>query len=387
MHKITEVTMKKIIVCLVLCSFFFNIKVHANELAFNAKSSYLMEYSTGKVLFEKNAEEKMFPASMTKMMSLVLVYEALNGNQIKEDDILTISENAASMGGSQIYLQPNEQMSVLDLIKSICIASANDAMVAMAEHISGSVSEFVNKMNEKAKEYQLVNTNFVNTTGLHDENHYSCAKDMAIIAQKLIEVGGNHLLEITSTYDAYIRENTDHPFWLVNTNKLVKHVESIDGLKTGFTQEALSCITLTAMKDNVRMIGVVMKEPDSKTRNKEAVELIQFGLSQMKYEPLLKKDEIFMEYEFDNGKPNLANLIYLNDIGSVVMKDEEVMIESMNLVNESFKLPLNKKDKVGSVEITLSNNQKLLVDVGVNSAINKMNFIDYFVKSWWRVLA
>lgn len=379
--------MKKIILVLILCTLFFNIKVNANELALNAKSAYLMEASTGKVLFEKNAEEKMFPASMTKMMSLILVYEALNSNQIKEEDVLTISENAASMGGSQIYLQPNEQMSVSDLLKSICIASANDAMVAMAEHISGSVSEFVNKMNEKAKEYNLINTNFENTTGLHDENHYSCAKDMAIIAQKLIEVGGNHLLEITSTYDAYIRENTDNPFWLVNTNKLVKHVESIDGLKTGFTQEALSCITVTAMKDNVRMIGVVMKEPDSKIRNKEVVELIQFGLSQMKYQPLFKKDDIFMEYEFDNGKPNLANLIYLNDIGTVIMKDEEVVIESMHLINESFELPLDKKDKIGSVEIILSNNQKLLVDVGVNSKIEKMNFIDYLVKSWWRVLA
>lgn len=379
--------MKKIILILIICTLFFNIKVNANELASNAKSAYLIEYSTGKVLFEKNAEEKMFPASMTKMMSLILVYEALNSNQMKEEDVLTISENAASMGGSQIYLQPNEQMSISDLLKSICIASANDAMVAMAEHISGSVSEFVNKMNEKAKEYHLVNTNFKNTTGLHDENHYSCAKDMAIIAQKLIEVGGSHLLEITSTYDAYIREKTDHPFWLVNTNKLVKHVESIDGLKTGFTQEALSCITVTAMKDNVRMIGVVMKEPDSKTRNKEVVELIQFGLSKMKYQPLLKKDEIFMEYVFDNGKPNLANLVYLNDVGTVVMKDEQVEIQSMNIIDESFHLPLNENDKVGRVEILLTNNQKLMVDVGVNQNIEKMSYIDYFAKSWWRVLA
>ena len=379
--------MRKIFLFLILCSLFFNHSVNANEFASHAKSAYLMEASTGKVLFEKNAEEKMFPASMTKMMSLILVYEALNSNQIKEEEILTISENAASMGGSQIFLQPSEQMSISDLLKSICIASANDAMVAMAEHISGSVSEFVKEMNEKAKEYHLVNTNFENTTGLHDENHYSCAKDMAIIAQKLIEIGGNHLLEITSTYDAYIRENTENPFWLVNTNKLVKHVDSIDGLKTGFTQEALSCITVTAIKDNVRMIGVVMKEPDSKTRNKEIVELIQFGLSQMKYQPLLKKDDIFMEYAFDNGKPNLANLVYLDDVGYVVMKDEEVMIESMNLVNESFELPLNEKDKIGRVEILLSNNQKISVDVGVNSKIEKMDFIDYFVKSWWRVLA
>lgn len=379
--------MKKIILFLILFSLFFNIKVNSVEFAKHAKSAYLMEESTGKVLFEKNAEEKLYPASMTKMMSLIIVYEALNKNQIKEEEIITISENAASMGGSQIFLQPNEQMSISDLLKSICIASANDAMVAIAEYISGSVSEFVNKMNEKSKELNLVNTNFVNTTGLHDENHYSCAKDMAIIAQKLIAVGGQHLLEITSTYDAYIRENTENPFWLVNTNKLVKHVEGIDGLKTGFTQEALSCITITASKNNVRMIAVVMKEPDSKTRNKEAVELIQYGLSQMKYQPLLKKDEIFMEFSFNNGKPNLANLLYLEDVGSVVMKDEEVGIDSMKLINESFQLPLKEKDKVGSVEITLTNQQKLIVDVGVSQMIEKMDFIDYLVMCWWRVLA
>lgn len=379
--------MKKIFLILILCSLFFNIKVDANELASNAKSAYLMEYSTGKVLFEKNAEEKLYPASMTKMMSLILIYDAFNHNQIKEEDIVTISENAASMGGSQIYLEPNEQMSVSDLLKSICIASANDAMVAMAEHISGSVSEFVNKMNEKAKELNLINTNFENTTGLHDDNHYSCAKDMAIIAQKLIEVGNEHLLEITSTYDAYIRENTENPFWLVNTNKLVKHVKEIDGLKTGFTQEALSCITVTANKDNVRMIAVVMKEPDSKTRNKEVVELVQYGLSQMRYQSLFKKDEVFMEYEFTHGKPNLMNLVYLNDVGTVLMKDDEVTIESMNLIEESYRLPLNEKDKIGSVEILLSNKEKLKVDVGVSQSIEKLSFIDYFVKSWWRVLA
>lgn len=379
--------MKKIILFIILCTLFLNQPIKAEELAVNAKSAYLIEMSTGKVLFEKNAEEKLYPASMTKMMSLLLFYEAFHSKQIQEDEILTISKNAASMGGSQIYLQPNEQMSVLDLLKSICIASANDAMVAIAEHISGSVSEFVNQMNKKAKELNLINTNFENATGLHDENHYSCAKDMAIIAQKLIELGGSHLLNITSTYDTYIREDTTNPFWLVNTNKLVKHIEGFDGLKTGFTQEALSCITVSASKDHVRMIGVVMKEPDSKTRNKEIVELIQYGFTQMKYQPLLKKEEIFSEYQFDNGKPNLANIVYLEDVGSVIMKDEEVIIESMDLMDESFQLPLNHLDKVGTVEIILSNQQKLYVDVGVNQIIQKMNFFDYFIRTWWRVLA
>ena len=199
--------MKTIIILFTILCLFSN-PVQSEELVPNAKSAYLIEYSTGKVLYEKNSEERLYPASMTKMMSLILVYEALNNNTIQMNQMITISPNAASMGGSQIYLEENEQMSVSDLLKSVCISSANDAMVALAETISGSVLEFVNKMNEKAKEYNLINTNFENTTGLHHENHYSCAKDMAIIAQKLIETGKEELLKTTSTYDSYIRENS-----------------------------------------------------------------------------------------------------------------------------------------------------------------------------------
>ena len=276
--------MKTILILFTILCLFSN-PVQSEELVPNAKSAYLIEYSTGKVLYEKNSEERLYPASMTKMMSLILVYEALNNNTIQMNQMITISPNAASMGGSQIYLEENEQMSVSDLLKSVCISSANDAMVALAETISGSVLEFVNKMNEKAKEYNLINTNFENTTGLHHENHYSCAKDMAIIAQKLIETGKEELLKTTSTYDSYIRENSEQPFWLVNTNKLIKSYDYVDGLKTGFTQEALSCITVTAKKDNIRLIGVVMKEPDSKTRNKEVMILINMGFSKVNYHP------------------------------------------------------------------------------------------------------
>ena len=212
-------------------------------LANQAQSAYVMEYSTGQVVFKKNETEKLYPASMTKMMGLILIFEALNNGSLSMEDTVTVSETAASMGGSQIFLEVNEVMKVEDMIKSICIASANDAMVAMAEKLGGSVENFVKKMNDKGKEIGLENTHFVNTTGLHDPEHYSCAKDMARIAQVLIQTGGDQLLAITSTYDTYIREDSEKPFWLVNTNKLIKQMEGVDGLKTGFTQEAMSCIT------------------------------------------------------------------------------------------------------------------------------------------------
>ena len=202
------------------------------DLDLSAESSFLMEYSTGKVLYKSNETKKMAPASMTKMMGLLLVCEALESKQINLEEIVCISSEAASMGGSQVFLEPLEQISVDELIKCVCIASANDAMYALSELIGSSNTNFINMMNNKVKELKLENTNFINVTGFDDENHYSCAKDMAIIAKELLK-HEDIILPYTSTYDAYIRENTDSPFWLVNTNKMVKFYQGMDGLKTG----------------------------------------------------------------------------------------------------------------------------------------------------------
>lgn len=379
--------MKKLFCLLLILTLLFTNRINAEEeLAKNAKSAYLIEMSTGMVLFEKNSEEKLYPASMTKMMSLILVMEALNNNQLKKDEILTISEKAASMGGSQVYLQVNEQMSVEDLLKAVCISSANDAMVALAERISGSVSEFVVLMNQKSKELNLVNTNFVNTTGLHDDAHYSCAKDMARIAQKLIEVGKEELLEITSTYDAYIREESESPFWLVNTNKLVKHAEGVDGLKTGFTQEALSCITVTAKKDQVRMIAVVMKEPDSKTRNVEVMEMIHSGFSKVKYHPLYAKNEIYEPIRFENGMPHDSNLVFLEDVGIVLNAKDTVQIKEIIYSQTKNDLPIQVGEKIGELKIVYNDDKERTVDMGLNTAVMKMGFLDTFVMIFWQIL-
>lgn len=379
--------MKKLFYLLLILTLLFTNRINAEEeLAKNAKSAYLIEMSTGMVLFEKNSEEKLYPASMTKMMSLILVMEALNNNQLKKDEILTISEKAASMGGSQVYLQVNEQMSVEDLLKAVCISSANDAMVALAERISGSVSEFVVLMNQKSKELNLVNTNFVNTTGLHDDAHYSCAKDMARIAQKLIEVGKEELLEITSTYDAYIREESESPFWLVNTNKLVKHAEGVDGLKTGFTQEALSCITVTAKKDQVRMIAVVMKEPDSKTRNAEVMEMIHSGFSKVKYHPLYAKNEIYEPIRFENGMPHDLNLVFLEDVGIVLNAKDTVQIKEIIYKQTKNDLPIQVGEKIGELKIVYNDDKERTVDMGLDTAVMKMGFLDTFVMIFWQIL-
>lgn len=369
--------MKKIgLLILFLC--FFIQPIHASEdITPHAQSAYLIETSSKKVLYEKNAEEKLYPASMTKMMSLILVYEALHDERIKMDEIITVSDKAASMGGSQVFLQPNEQMSVADLLKAVCIASANDAIVALAEKISGSVSEFVNQMNEKSKELNLVNTNFVNTTGLHDDEHYSCAKDMAFIALKLIEIGGNDLLEITSTYDSYIREDTTSPFWLVNTNKLVKHVEGVDGLKTGFTQEALSCITVT-QKGDLRLVGVVMKEPDSKTRNSEVMELMNSGFSKVKVQKMFSKNEILQPFHFELGLPHDVHFVYLNDVNVVLDINQKIKVNKITFTQTKFDLPIHENEKMGEAKILYDDNSENIVDIGVDQTVMKNELFGLF---------
>lgn len=240
--------MKKITIFIIftfVLSFFYSIKgikINANEtskeqeetnIQIKAPVGLLMEFSTGQIIYEKNINEKKYPASMTKMMGLFIILEKINNGTIKYEDIVTVSENASSMGGSQVFLEPGEQISVHDLFKSICIASANDAIVALGEHIFGSEENFIQEMNNMAKKLGMNNTNFVNSTGFHDQNHYTTANDMAILALSLLTNYKEDVLKYTSMYESYIRESTEKPFWLVNTNKLIRFYDGMDGLKTG----------------------------------------------------------------------------------------------------------------------------------------------------------
>ena len=212
--------MKKIcFFCFLFFIFLSNVMAEDVNLAENAKSAILIEASTGEVLYKKNEHEKLAPASMTKIMSLILIMENIENGNLKWNDIVVVSKNAASMGGSQIFLEVNEMMSVEDLVKGICIASGNDAVVALAEKIAGTEKSFVKLMNDKVKELGLKNTHFVNATGLDAENHYSSSYDMAMMARELVR--HEKILEFSSIYEDYLRKGTDNSFWLVNTNKVV----------------------------------------------------------------------------------------------------------------------------------------------------------------------
>ncbi len=352
------------------------------DLAASAKAAYLMEYTSGKVIYAKNEHEKLYPASMTKMMGLLLIYEALHDGKLTWDDVVTTSEHAASMGGSQVFLEVNEQMSVRDMIKSICIASANDAMVAMAEKVGGTHEGFVKMMNDKAQELSLSDTHFVNATGLHDPEHYTSAYDMALIAQALIQEGGKELLEITSTYDAYIRENSENKFWLVNTNKLLKQYPGVDGLKTGFTQEAMSCITVTAQKNNLRLIGVVMGEPTSKQRNAEMKTMLDYGFSQFEQGILFPAGTVVETKTIDNGKPNQVNLITKSDLTYVYPKGSAPKEKDRQIEITKSELPYLPGDVIGKITVTMDDGYVVEGELSVDAAVQPLEYFDLLMKSF-----
>ena len=278
-------------------------------------------------------------------------------------------------------------MSVRDMVKSICIASANDAMVAMAEKVGGSNDHFVAMMNDKAKELKLSNSHFMNATGLHDPEHYTCAKDMSIIARALIAEGGDELLRITSTYDAYIRENTDKKFWLVNTNKLLKQYEGVDGLKTGFTTEAMSCITVTAKKKDLRLVAVAMGEPSSKQRNAEIKQMLDYGFSQYAQGLLYPKGTRLQAYTMENGKPSSVNLVTLKDLVYVFEKGSEPKETKKEITITKDTPPYKAKEAVGTVKITMSDGYTMEAPIGVDQDVEQLNYLDIFMKAFSDTLA
>ncbi len=347
------------------------------SLAENAKSAIMLEASTGKIIFEKNANEKLPMASMTKMMTLLIIMENIENGNIKWSDSVITSEHAASMGGSQIFLEVGEEMTVEELVKGICIASGNDAAVAMAEKIGGTEEEFVKLMNKKAKELQLKNTNFTNACGLDSDNHYSSAHDMAIIGKELVKY--DKILEYTGTYEDYLRKNTDKSFWLVNTNKLVRYYKGVDGLKTGYTEKAGFCITTTAKKDNMRLITVVMGEPSTKIRNAETTSMLDYGFNTYKIDTVASSKKIIASKKVTNGIDKIANIVPKTDINILNTKLGTKRNVTYNLELSTISAPIKKGDSIGKINVMENNKIIMTIDATTTKDINKANiFIVYY---------
>lgn len=318
------------------------------QFAENASSAIIMERDTGEVLYEKNSEESLPPASMTKIMTMLLIMEAIDKKQLKYEDMIRASENAASMGGSQIFLEPGEEMSVQDMLKGIAVASGNDASVAMAEHLGGTEAGFADMMNEKAKELGLEKTHFSNSNGLPIENHYTSAHDLAVIAKELLKY--DDITKFTGIYEDYLRQDTDNPFWLVNTNKLVRFYPGVDGLKTGFTKEAKYGLTATAEKDGMRIIAVVMGSPTPKERNADVTTMLDFAFSQYKTHKLHERNEAVGEVEISKGQQKKVKAVTGESISILTKKTESIdQVEEKIELNENMKAPILKGDEIGTL--------------------------------------
>ncbi|MDD6761497.1 MAG: D-alanyl-D-alanine carboxypeptidase [Turicibacter sp.] len=370
---------RKVLISLVTCfivSCFIHVTiVQADDLVTDGKAAILIEAETGEILYEKNSHEKLAPASMTKMMSMYLILEAINNGSMQCDEVIRVIEHAASLGGSQIYLKPGEEMPVRDLFKSIAIASANDAVTALAERVAGTEEAFVEKMNAQAKELGMNDTVFKNPTGLTEEGHLTTPYDMSIIGRHLVQ-DYPEIIEFSGLYEDYIRQDTESPFWLVNTNKLLKYVDGVDGLKTGYTQEAGYCLTATANRGEMRVIAVVMGASKSDIRNQEVTRLIEYAYGQYELVQKLEGQKV-VSNGYNMLAKNRSFEIVTSEPVTVLKKKTDAEQESKYDVslNEEIKLPIQPGDQVGTLTYYYNGKAYKEIPLTVKEPVEKNSFI------------
>lgn len=372
--------MKKILLIFIAFIFFIS-NVHAENITKYSQSAVLMEKSTGKILYELDSTKENPPASMTKIMSMILIMDQIKMGKLAFNDKVVISENASSMGGSQVYLNTNETYKVEELLKSVAIASANDAVVALAEKTYGSVEKFVEKMNLKCKEIGCKNTNFVNPHGLDAEGHYSSSYDMALMARYLIT---NHedILKFTSIYEDYLHRPDGSQTWLVNTNKLVRFYDNVDGLKTGFTEGAGYCLTATAKRGEMRLISVVMGVDTIDNRTSDTVKLLNYGFNTYKLETIYKKGKVIDKVKVEKGKKDFVEIVLMNDATELLSNEENKKNYMINIELKKLVAPIKKGKVVGEAEII--DNEGNIIDIEqitVKEDIEKANYFDYFKRN------
>lgn len=374
--------MKRIIIFLLIISllpfYIFDINVKADEnLIPNATNGILIEPSTKTIIYEKGMDEKVSIASLTKMMGLILIFEKLEKGEIKYTDKVTASKNAAGMGGSQIWLSEGEVMTVEDLLKGIIMASANDGIVAMAEYVGGTEDNFVKMMNDKAKELGLKHTNFVNPTGLDEDGHYSSAYDVAMIAIHLMKYPD--VFKFTTVYEGYLRENTANKFWLVNTNKLIATYNGADGLKTGMTDNAGYCMAVTAKRNGMRLLAVVLGEKQGKVRNSETAALLDYGFNLYEVDTIKKQGEKVGEISLDKATPNKIDVIVNEDVTILQKKSDATKEYKSEVKLNNIKLPVKKGEVIG--KLLVKDNSEIIkeIDLVSNNDMEKKGFINLFL--------
>lgn len=355
-----------------MCIFALTESIYADELISGAKSAILIEASTGEVLYEKNADEALAPASMTKVMTLLLTMEAIENGTIKLDDMVRVSENAANMGGSQVYLAANDEYKLEEIIKAVCIASGNDAAVVLAEAIGGSTDNFVDMMNKKARELGLTMTHFVNPYGLDADGHLTSARDMAVMARELIK--HDLILKYSSIYEEYLKRPDGSSIWMVNTNKLVRFYSGVDGLKTGYTGNAGYCLTATGSWNGMRIISVVMGEASGDDRTKDTVSLLNYGKGSYKLNNILESGSVLGKISIELGNKIEADAILNEDVVDLVNVSDEAIAYTYEITTQDVTAPINIGDKVGSVDIYYNGEKMQTFDLTVKEPIEKCSF-------------
>ena len=350
----------------------------ANEdnapLSVSSKSAILMDVGSGQILYEKNAHDKLPPASVTKVMTMLLICEALDSGKITLDDSVQISDNAASMGGSQIFLEAGEVQKVDTLLKGIAVASSNDGCVAMAEYIGGSVESFVDMMNAKAKELNMKDTNFVNTNGLPVDSHYTSAHDIAIMSRELLkhDVISKYL---TTWMDQVVVGKKQITVGLANTNKLIKHYQGATGVKTGFTQQAKYCLSASAKRGDTHLVAVTLGAETSPERFKDATSLLNFGFANYESVKLCSKNDNIATLTLDKADEQKINLVAKEDLSVLIKKGGNKDFTRKIKVNENPTIPIKKGTNLGYVEIYQGKTLVGKVDLVNTKDIQKASYL------------
>lgn len=362
--------MKKVI-CFFICVCFMiqSVVVFAEgntDLGLNAKSVILMEESTGNILYENNPDERLPIASVTKVMTMLLIMEAVDSGKINLDDMVTVSENAMSYGGSTMFLETGEQLTVNDMLKGIAVASANDGCVAMAEHLAGSESAFVDMMNEKAKELGMENTHFMNTNGLDEDDHYSSARDVAIMSRELMK--HETIFNYTSIWMDTLRGGK---FQLANTNKLIRFYDGANGLKTGSTSKALCCLSAAAKRNDMQLIAVVLGAPTSAERFASAKSLLDYGFANYAVNTQITAGDEVQKIAVEKGVDKEVGVVAGDSCSTLVKKGQEDNITKEIKIDETITAPIEAGQKIGTM--TISRDGEVIADIDLNasSAVEK----------------
>lgn len=362
--------MKKVI-CFFICVCFMmqSVVVFAEgntDLGLNAKSAILMEESTGNILYESNPDERLPIASVTKVMTMLLIMESVDSEKISLDDMVTVSENAMSYGGSTMFLETGEQLTVNDMLKGIAVASANDGCVAMAEHLAGSESAFVDMMNEKAKELGMENTHFMNTNGLDEDDHYSSARDVAIMSRELMK--HETIFNYTSIWMDTLRGGK---FQLANTNKLIRFYDGANGLKTGSTSKALCCLSAAAKRNDMQLIAVVLGAPTSAERFASAKSLLDYGFANYAVNTQITAGDEVQKIAVEKGVDKEVGVVAGDSCSTLVKKGQEDNITKEIKIDETITAPIEAGQKIGTM--TISRDGEVIADIDLNalSAVEK----------------